>query len=166
MTMATNNGRRYDFAGAGVHGNPISLSQTFQPTTGATQLNALYINPTINETGSASGGYIGLRINVVETAVLGTSKLFADFQIGGTSKLSIDNIGNLILNTTVGSKIATISSQKLAFWGKTPIVQPTTAIARTVHTSVGGTVINDNDTFGGYTLDQAITALINCGILA
>lgn len=82
-----------------------------------------------------------------------------------STKVQLSDV-DLILGTTTGSKIGSTSSQKLAFWGKTPIVQPTTAIARTVHTSVGGTVINDNDTFGGYTLDQAITALINCGILA
>lgn len=82
-----------------------------------------------------------------------------------STKVQLSDV-DLVLGTTTGSKIGSTSSQKLAFWGKTPIVQPTTAIARTVHTSVGGTVINDNDTFGGYTLDQAITALINCGILA
>ena len=166
MTMATNNGRRYDFAGAGVHGNPISLSQTFQPTTGATQLNALYINPTINETGSASGGYIGLRINVVETAVLGTSKLFADFQIGGTSKLSIDSTGNFVLNTSAGSKIGTATSQKLGFWNKTPVIQPTNLGASATVSHIGGTAMLENDTIGGYTLAQVVQALQTIGILA
>ena len=88
------------------------------------------------------------------------------FSIQDGGNVNIANGKNLVFGTSTGTQIGSSSSQKLAFWGKTPIVQPTTAIARTVHTSVGGTVINDNDTFGGYTLDQAITALINCGILA
>ncbi len=82
-----------------------------------------------------------------------------------STKVQLSDV-DLILGTTTGSKIGTSTSQKVAFWNKTPIVQPTTAIAVTVHTSVGGTAINDNDTFGGYTIGQMFTALINMGILA
>jgi hypothetical protein len=72
----------------------------FAPATSATFFVALSINPVINQTGSASGGYTALQVNVVETSVLGaTPKLLLDLQAGasgGVSKFSIDNTGKVV----------------------------------------------------------------------
>jgi hypothetical protein len=72
----------------------------FAPATSATFFVALSINPVINQTGSASGGYTALLVNVVETSVLGaTPKLLLDLQAGasgGVSKFSIDNTGKVV----------------------------------------------------------------------
>jgi len=74
---------------------------------------------------------------------------------------------NMAFNTTTGTKIGTATTQKLAFWNKTPIVQPTTAITGAAFVSPGaGTNVKTDDTFGGYTLQQIAAALINVGILA
>jgi hypothetical protein len=74
---------------------------------------------------------------------------------------------NMAFNATTGTKIGTATSQKLAFWNKTPIVQPTTAITGATFASPGaGTNVKTDDTFGGYTLQQIAAALINTGILA
>lgn len=70
------------------------------------------------------------------------------------------------LGTTTGTKIGTATTQKISFWNKTPIIQPTTAITGATLVSNAGTTITSTDTFGGYTLQKIAAALINVGILA
>jgi hypothetical protein len=73
---------------------------------------------------------------------------------------------NIILGTTTGTKIGTANTQKLSFWNKTPIVQPTTSIAEATFTeNSGGTAVNVDSTFAGYTLQQIAQALKDIGIL-
>jgi hypothetical protein len=58
------------------------------------------------------------------------------------------------------------TTNKIGFWNKTPIVQPTTAItAATFVTNTSG-ILNDSATFDGYTIGQVVKALRNVGILA
>ena len=72
---------------------------------------------------------------------------------------------NMAFNATTGTKIGTATTQKLAFWNKTPIAQPTTAITGATLVTNLGTPVTSLDTFGGYTLQQIAAALINTGIL-
>lgn len=66
-----------------------------------------------------------------------------------------------------GLKIGTDTAEKIGFWNKTPVVQPTTSVtAATVVHNAGGTAIKTDDTFGGYTLAQVVGALRLIGILA
>jgi hypothetical protein len=90
-----------------------------------------------------------------------------------TELFSIDNVGtvrlwdtNIQLSTTTGTKIGTATNQKLGFWNKTPIVQPTTAITGATIAGSGGTNITTNSTFDGYTLAQVVKALRDAGLLA
>ncbi|CAB4154160.1 hypothetical protein UFOVP633_19 [uncultured Caudovirales phage] len=70
-------------------------------------------------------------------------------------------------DSTTGTKIGAATTQKFAFWNKTPIVQPTTAIASATVLSPGGGInIKTDDTFDGYTIAQVVKALRNIGILA
>jgi len=80
--------------------------------------------------------------------------------------ISFLDSSNIILNTTTGTKIGTATAQKLSFWNKTPIIQPTTGITGATRIGGGGATITDTDTFGGYTLAQIAQALINTGLLA
>ena len=73
---------------------------------------------------------------------------------------------NIALNTTTGTKIGTSTSQKLGFWNKTPIVQPTTGVTGATRTGGGGTTLTDTDTWDGYTVGKVVAALRNAGILA
>lgn len=41
-----------------------------------------------------------------------------------TGNLTLADAINIVVNSTTGTQIATASSQKLGFWGKTPAVQP------------------------------------------
>lgn len=85
--------------------------------------------------------------------------------ITASGNLTLSDV-NLITGTTTGTIIATANSQKLGFWGATPIVQPTTAVAAATLVSNGGTTLTDTDTFDGYTLKQIVKALRIAGFLA
>jgi hypothetical protein len=80
--------------------------------------------------------------------------------------MTFADANNISFNTTTGTKIGTATTQKLAFWNATPIVQPTTAVAAATLSSLGGTALTSTDTFDGYTLLQVVKALRNIGLLA
>jgi len=88
------------------------------------------------------------------------------WQIKGTGELASNEGANIELGTTTGTKIGTATSQKLALWNATPIVQPTTSVASATRVGGGGTTLTDTDTFDGYTLAQIVKALRNMGALA
>ena len=74
--------------------------------------------------------------------------------------------GDIVAGTSTGTQIGTAASQKLSVWGKTPIVQPTTAGGSATVASPGaGSTIKTDDTFDGYTLAQVVRALRNIGVL-
>jgi len=55
---------------------------------------------------------------------------------------------------------------QIGFFGVTPVVRPTTAVATVARVAVaGGNAVDDNDTFGGYTIGQIVNALKSIGIL-
>jgi hypothetical protein len=115
-----------------------------------------------NETNQIVIGYdvVGLGSNTTTIGNASTTNnyIYGNFNI--TDK-------NIIFGTTTGTKIGTATSQKLAFWNATPIVQPTTGIAEaTFVENSGGTAVNVDSTFAGYTLQQIAQALKDLGILA
>jgi hypothetical protein len=84
---------------------------------------------------------------------------------GGSIALDIVN-GNFRFGTGTGTKIGTATTEKIAFWNATPIVQPTTAVAAAAFVSNSGTTVHETSTFDGYTLQQIVKALRNAGLLA
>lgn len=88
------------------------------------------------------------------------------FEIAGLGQITYRDGGNHVFGTTTGSKLGTATTQKFAFWNKTPIIQPTTAITGAALAGGGGTAITDTHTFGGYTLQQIAAILINTGLTA
>lgn len=77
---------------------PSTVLTLFDLTTAGTGLSGtsssqygMRINPTINQ--SSTAGYTMLLINPTESATGSGAKLLADFQVGGTSKVSIKNDG-------------------------------------------------------------------------
>jgi hypothetical protein len=81
--------------------------------------------------------------------------------------LTFSDETNIAFNTSTGTKIGTATSQKLSFYNSTPIVQPTTAVAEAAFVeNAGGTAVNVDSTFGGYTIQQIVKALQNLGLLA
>lgn len=110
-----------------------------------------------------AGEKVGMRSNH-DLQLSANDTVYLTISTAGLATLA--DASNIAVGTTTGTKIGTATTQKLSFWNKTPIVQPTTAITGATLTGGGGTTITDTDTFGGYTLQQIAAALINTGILA
>jgi hypothetical protein len=73
---------------------------------------------------------------------------------------------NIAVGSTNGTKIGTDTTQKIGFYNATPIERPGTGVAEAAFVEGTGTAVNDNSTFGGYTIQQVVQALQNLGLLA
>ena len=96
----------------------------------------------------------------------------------------IEDAYDLVFDTSTGSAIGSATTEKLSFWGATPIVQPTAANQAALTNSTGGTrdgtlaavtdtsasdqsgPINDNFTDVHELLGEIRTALFNAGLIA
>lgn len=103
-----------------------------------------------------------LRLQIAAADIIQLSSSTATMVQG----ITLSDAKNIIFNTTTGSKIGGATTQKFAFWNKTPIVQPTTSITGATLVGGGGTTITATDTFGGYTLQQLAAIIINTGLAA
>lgn len=82
-----------------------------------------------------------------------------------TGNITMNDARNIITNAITGTMLCTDATQKLALWGKAPIVQPTTAISAAAFITNTSGIVDDTATFGGYTIGQIANALIRFGIL-
>jgi predicted outer membrane repeat protein len=73
---------------------------------------------------------------------------------------------NIAVGSTNGTKIGTATNQKIGFYNKTPLGQPSPGTEAAFVENAGGTAVNEDSTFGGYTLQQVVQALQNLGLLA
>jgi hypothetical protein len=79
--------------------------------------------------------------------------------------------GNLVLGTTSGTQIGTSSTQKVAFYAATPVVQPSTTGTTSGFTVGSGTAMNSASTSTGntgtlaYTFGDVVLALKQLGLL-
>ncbi len=94
--FGTNFTNQSSFTGTTSTQGGVNIASTFAPTSGTSAFIGLGVNPTINQTSTASGSYTALKVNVVETALLGSTNLLLDLQAGatgGTSEFAISNTG-------------------------------------------------------------------------
>jgi len=124
-------------------------------------------------TGSAAGGSFIVKTSTTLGSGTTLQTLVSRLTISGgavttdASTATWADALDFVLGSTTGTKFGTATTQKLAFWNVTPIVQPTTAVGSATFISAGaGTNIKSDDTFDGYTLQQVIKALRNLGLLA
>jgi hypothetical protein len=96
----------------------------------------------------------------------GVTTLVIPAIIDSTSLQLATAVDIVLASSGAGTKIGTGTNQLLAFWNKTPIIQPTTGITGAARVGGVGTPVTTTDTYGGYTLAQIAAALINTGILA
>ena len=101
--------------------------------------------------------------NGSNTTVIGNSST-TNAYINGN--INIFDGKNIVFDSGTGTQIGTAASQKLAFYGDTPDVQPDTSITGAAVNHNGGTSVGAADTFGGYTIAQIAAALIRLGLLA
>jgi hypothetical protein len=166
-----------DTVGIRVYG-VSSFSNTLTNT--ITNSRGLYIHQSTKTASQTITNQVGLNVEALSIATNNTAILL------GTTTIPSGNWGiysattntnyfagsiqlvdkDFILSTSTGTKIGTATGQKLSFWNKTPIIQPTTGITGATFVANTGTTINTGSTFGGYTLDKIAAALINLGILA
>lgn len=143
------NGAKLQLTGSTTASSGVARGQNITSTLVASANNDVLVGLDINPT-FTNGAFTG----VVNTALR--------IQNGNLNIVDRD----VVLSTTTGTKIGTATSQKLAFWNATPIVQPTTGVASATRVGGAGTTVTDTDTFDGYTLAQIVKALRNTGILA
>jgi hypothetical protein len=136
------------------------LTTTFGPTSGTAITNGINLTQTINQTGGANGITRGLYVNPTLTSA-------ADWR--GIESVAASNANHTLLklrNATVD--VFTVKSDsKIGFFNATPVGQATTGIAESVFVeNSGGTAVNVDSTFDGYTMQQVVKALRDIGILA
>jgi len=79
---------------------------------------------------------------------------------------------NLIFDTATGTKIGTGTSQKVAFFGSTPVAQPSSTGTTGGFTANSGTAVNDASTFTGgvgstaYRISDIVKHLKTLGLIA
>lgn len=94
--------------------------------------------------------------------------------------LEVADAKNIVVGTTTGTKIGTAVSQKIGFWNKAPVVQPSGSAQAALTNSTGGTTdgtlaavsgsgddanINNNFAELHTLLDAIRTALVNTGLI-
>jgi hypothetical protein len=129
-----------------VNANSASTGAVRIRTSGSTGLNALLIQNTTPAT-------------ILQILDNGNTTL------NGT--LTLGDAKDIVVGSTTGTKIGTATTQKIGFYNATPIVRPGTGVAEAAFVeNAGGTAVNDDSTFGGYTIRQVVQALQNLGLLA
>jgi hypothetical protein len=79
-------------------GNNQSALTLIPTMTNSSGVNyGMKVLPTVNQSGTA--GYTALLVNPTQTAVGSGTKLLIDMQVGGTSKLKVDNTGHITAQT-------------------------------------------------------------------
>lgn len=73
---------------------------------------------------------------------------------------------NVQFGESIGTMFATDGNQLLAFYGRTPTVQPTSTISAGAFSANSGTTLNTASTYAGYTFGQVVAALQVLGFLA
>ncbi|MEB3202992.1 MAG: hypothetical protein VKK05_09310, partial [Synechococcus sp.] len=104
-----------------------------------------------------SGFYFTSTTNATSTADSGVARSAAGKVVitdgsTGAGSLLFRDAGNIEAGTTTGTKIGTATSQKLAFWNATPVVQPTTGITAGTFVANTSGISDDTATFDGYTI--------------
>jgi hypothetical protein len=100
------------------------------------------------ENGSAGGTLRGLTIGGYSAGTTTIAPWLSFTNAGAASfagSITLADATNLVVNATTGTKIGTATTQKLAFWNSTPVIQPASA---------NQTVITDSTT--GSTADTTI----------
>jgi hypothetical protein len=151
-----------------ISGTAGNAAPIFQSSFKSDSLGNVGIGGNIN---SAQTNFTGAFFRVFSTGNVTINQPSTDagfrLDVNGTARVqgAVTLTSNIILPTVTGTRIGTATNQLLSFWNKTPIAQPTNAIAGATLAGSGGTTITSGNTFGGYTMQQIAQALINIGIL-
>jgi hypothetical protein len=148
----------------------VAFSATINP---ATSINSGAFGGFVRVSGGApSGNYYGLsadidsgNVNTILNAVFGTAHGNGT-NYGGYFRAYGGTSNHALYVQDGDMRFGATTTNKIGFWNKTPILQPTTAVAAGTFVVGVGTAVTDASTFDGYTLGQIARALRNMGILA
>lgn len=114
---------------------------------------------------SVSGAIFGTDPGFTENVRFGSTIRFA-------GNLSIQGGVNFLFDATTGSQLGSANTQKIGFWGATPVGQYNTTGTSVGFTAGAGTAVKDDSTFTGntgataYRISDVVRALKFCGIMA
>jgi len=134
--------------------------QGFSVNTRTLELSTENTNTAINH--ATAAGQLSFRHNGGTKAGISSTGL----TISGGTVLTFADAVDIVFNSTTGTKIGTLASQKLAFWAAAPIIQPTTAYTAATFAANTSGIVDDTATWDGYTIGAVIGALRGVGILA
>jgi hypothetical protein len=80
--------------------NFVKFTPSWAPIAGSGEMRGLFVDQTINQTGTATQNYVGMLLDVTETAVTGTANKLLDLRVGGVSKFNVTSTGNVGIGTT------------------------------------------------------------------
>ena len=174
LGATTNPNTKLSISGSsiGVYSNAtlVGFSATINP---ATLINAAAFGGFVRVSGAApSGNYYGVsadidsgNVNTILNAVWGSAHGNGT-NYGGYFRAYGGTSNHALYVQDGDMRFGATTTNKIGFWNKTPILQPTTAIAAGTFVVGVGTAVTDASTFDGYTLGQIARALRNMGILA
>lgn len=130
---------------------------------------------TITLNGTGTGGITLSRAvtcsSTLSCTALTATSVAATGNVALTGHLTVTDAKNVVLDSTTGTKIGTATTQKLAFYNSTPVVQPAANTDTTTGAAGSGTAVYLNTTVTGggtaaYTLGGMCAALKALGLLA
>jgi hypothetical protein len=156
------------------HNGNVVIQQGGTYTDGGYRLDVNANSATTGAVRIRGAGTTGLIALLVQNST--PSTLFQILDNGSTTlngtlaqngTVTMSDGSNIAVGSTNGTKIGTATTQKIGFYNASPIVRPDTGVAEAAFVeNAGGTAVNDNSTFGGYTIQQVVQALQNLGLLA
>lgn len=135
----TAGGPAYGLAVGGGRSNSSQAFLGFSPASGAVKGIALGVEPTVNQTGTATGDFTVIHANLTNTAFLGTNLLLLDLQTGAASQFAINSAGvatkyaaTTLVSQGIPSEIVTVdlTAQTAAITATTLISAPATGMYR------------------------------------
>jgi len=161
--------------GSNIDSGRINLQRGSIPSSSPQGIGSIYFTDSSNncyaiieslcDGSTGSGDYPGCLVFSVTAD--GSASPTEALRISNDRSITVSDGGDVVLGTTTGTKIGTATSQKIGFYNATPVVQPTIGVAEAAFVeNSGGTAVNVDSTFGGYTIQQVVEALQTLGLLA
>jgi len=163
---------QYNLAGALAGSDNMTFSgSTLTLGVAGTAGGALALKGSTSGTATLQTAAAAGAVTVTLPAVTDTLAVLGANTFTGAQTLSDVNI---VLGTTTGTKIGTATTQKLAFYNSTPVIQQATTGTAATGFTAGGPAngVHADSTFTGgsgtkaYTISDIVLALKNLGLLA